>query len=76
MSELTTTGARTFFGVPAAADLADVSAQVAFLGVPFDGGTPQPGNRTGQKLGLPPRAGVVGAVRVRRDAGGRRDRLV
>ena len=32
-------------------DLADVTAQVAFLGVPFDGGTPQPGNRTGQKLG-------------------------
>ena len=33
-------------------DLAGVAtAQVAFLGVPFDGGTPQPGNRTGQKLG-------------------------
>jgi agmatinase len=32
-------------------DLAGVTAQVAFLGVPFDGGTPQPGNRTGQKLG-------------------------
>jgi agmatinase len=46
-----TTGARTFFGVPAAADVTNVTAQVAFLGVPFDGGTPQPGNRTGQKLG-------------------------
>ena len=51
MPEVVTTGARTFFGVPAAADLAAVSAQVAFLGVPYDGGTPQPGNRTGQKLG-------------------------
>jgi agmatinase len=46
-----TTGARTFFAVPAAIDLANATAQVAFLGVPFDGGTPQPGNRTGQKLG-------------------------
>jgi agmatinase len=51
VSELLTAGARTFFGVPAGADLAEVTAQVAFLGVPFDGGTPQPGNRTGQKLG-------------------------
>ena len=51
MAELVTTGARTFFGVPAAVDPASVTAQVAFLGVPFDGGTPQPGNRTGQKLG-------------------------
>ena len=49
MSEVLTAGARTFFGVPSAVDLA--AAQVAFLGVPFDGGTPQPGNRTGQKLG-------------------------
>jgi agmatinase len=46
-----TPGARTFFGTPAVVDLAGVTAQVAFLGVPFDGGTPQPGNRTGQKLG-------------------------
>jgi arginase family enzyme len=37
--------------VPAAGDLANLTAQVAFLGVPFDGGTPQPGNKTGQKLG-------------------------
>jgi len=51
MPEVLTSGARTFFGVPAVADLAGVRAQVAFLGVPFDGGTPQPGNRTGQKLG-------------------------
>lgn len=51
MAELVTSGARTFFGVPAAVDPASVTAQVAFLGVPFDGGTPQPGNRTGQKLG-------------------------
>jgi agmatinase len=51
MSGLLTTGARTFFGVPSVVELANVTAQVAFLGVPFDGGTPQPGNRTGQKLG-------------------------
>ena len=51
MAELVVAGARTFFGVPAAGDLASVTAQVALLGVPFDGGTPQPGNRTGQKLG-------------------------
>ncbi len=41
---------RTFFGVPAAA-LADLDAQVAFLGVPYDGGTPQPGIPTGQRGG-------------------------
>ena len=51
MAEVVVAGARTFFGVPAAGDLESVTAQVAFLGVPFDGGTPQPGNRTGQKLG-------------------------
>ena len=39
MPEVVTTGARTFFGVPAAADLAAVAAQVVFLGVPYDGGT-------------------------------------
>ena len=39
MPEVVTTGARTFFGVPAAADLAAVTAQVVFLGVPYDGGT-------------------------------------
>jgi agmatinase len=31
--------------------LASLDAQVAFLGVPYDGGTPQPGNRTGQAEG-------------------------
>ena len=41
----------TFFGVPRAVDLDDLDAQVAFLGVPFDAGTPQPGNRTGQAAG-------------------------
>ena len=51
MAEVVVAGARTFFGVPAAGDLASFTAQVAFLGVPSDGGTPQPGNRTGQKLG-------------------------
>src|ERR1700749_1722297 len=51
MPGLLTTGARTFFGAPSTQDLATMTAQVAFLGVPFDGGTPQPGNRTGQKLG-------------------------
>ena len=51
MSGLVTIGARTFFGVPSVPELTGVTAQVAFLGVPFDGGTPQPGNRTGQKLG-------------------------
>jgi agmatinase len=44
-------GARTFFGVPACSDLASLDAEVAFLGVPFDAGTPQPGNRTGQRAG-------------------------
>jgi agmatinase len=42
---------RTFFGAPAVAGLDGLDAQVAFLGVPFDGGTPQPGNRTGQAAG-------------------------
>lgn len=42
---------RTFFGAPSVPDLDDLDAQVAFLGVPFDGGTPQPGNRTGQAEG-------------------------
>jgi agmatinase len=34
---------RTFFGVPSLRDLDLLDAQVAFLGVPYDGGTPQPG---------------------------------
>ena len=42
---------RTFFGVPALRDLGRLDAQVAFLGVPYDGGTPQPGIATGQRAG-------------------------
>jgi len=42
---------RTFFGVPGVRDLALLDAQVAFLGVPYDGGTPQPGILTGQRAG-------------------------
>jgi len=42
---------RTFFGVPSVRDLGALEARVAFLGVPFDAGTPQPGNRTGQRAG-------------------------
>jgi agmatinase len=41
----------TFFGVPGVTGLDDLAVQVAFLGVPFDAGTPQPGNRTGQAAG-------------------------
>jgi agmatinase len=42
---------RTFFGVPSVRDLDALDAQVAFLGVPYDGGTPQPGLPTGQRAG-------------------------
>ena len=42
---------RTFFGVPSVCDLDVLEAQVAFLGVPYDGGTPQPGIPTGQRAG-------------------------
>jgi len=42
---------RTFFGSPSVRDLDALDAQVAFLGVPYDAGTPQPGNRTGQAAG-------------------------
>ena len=42
---------RTFFGVPSVRDLGVLDAQVAFLGVPYDGGTPQPGIPTGQRAG-------------------------
>jgi arginase family enzyme len=42
---------RTFFGSPSVPDLDLLDAQVAFLGVPYDAGTPQPGNRTGQAAG-------------------------
>jgi agmatinase len=37
--------------VPSVRDLAMLEAQVAFLGVPYDGGTPQPGIPTGQRAG-------------------------
>lgn len=42
---------RTFFGVPSLRDLDELDAQVAFLGVPYDAGTPQPGLPTGQRAG-------------------------
>ena len=42
---------RTFFGVPSLRDLDMLDAQVAFLGVPYDGGTPEPGLATGQRAG-------------------------
>ena len=43
---------RMFFGVPSLRDLDELQSQVAFLGVPYDGGTPQPGIPTGQRAGL------------------------
>jgi hypothetical protein len=42
---------RTFFGTPSISELDALDAQVAFVGVPYDGGTPEPGVRTGQSLG-------------------------
>lgn len=57
LSRVATTGAlidpapRTFFGVPSIRDLDMLDAQVAFLGVPYDAGTPQPGLPTGQRAG-------------------------
>jgi hypothetical protein len=42
---------RTFSGVPSVRNLDVLDAQVAFLGVPYDGGTPQPGIPTGQRAG-------------------------
>jgi agmatinase len=48
---LTQAAPRTFFGVPSLRDLGTVDAQVAFLGVPYDGGTPEPGIPTGQRAG-------------------------
>jgi agmatinase len=42
---------RTFFGMPSVRDLAELDAQVAFLGVPYDGGTPEPWVPTGQSMG-------------------------
>ena len=49
--ELVWAAPRTFFGAPSVRDLDALEAQVAFLGVPYDAGTPQPGNRTGQAAG-------------------------
>ena len=43
--ELVWAAPRTFFGVPSVRDLDALDAQVAFLGVPYDGGTPEPGVR-------------------------------
>jgi agmatinase len=37
--------------VPSLPDLEALDAQVAFLGVPYDGGTPEPGLPTGQRAG-------------------------
>jgi agmatinase len=42
---------RTFFGAPSLRDLDTLDARVAFLGVPYDGGTPEPGIPTGQRAG-------------------------
>ena len=48
---LTDPAPRTFFGVPSVRDLDALAAQVAFLGVPYDAGTPEPGVPTGQRAG-------------------------
>jgi agmatinase len=48
---LTDPAPRTFFGVPSLRNLGMLEAQVAFLGVPYDGGTPEPGIPTGQRAG-------------------------
>jgi agmatinase len=48
---LTDPAPRTFFGVPGLRNLGMLEAQVAFLGVPYDGGTPEPGIPTGQRAG-------------------------
>jgi agmatinase len=48
---LTDTAPRTFFGVPRLDDLDALSAQVAFVGVPYDAGTPEPAIPTGQRAG-------------------------
>jgi len=51
MAQPTHPAPRTFFGVPSLTDLPTLDAQVAFLGVPYDGGTPEPGIPTGQRAG-------------------------
>ncbi len=50
-ASLTDPAPRTFFGVPSLHDLDMLDVQVAFLGVPYDGGTPEPGIPTGQRAG-------------------------
>lgn len=45
--ELVWAARRTFFGAPGVGGLEDLDAQAVFLGVPYDAGPPQPGNRTG-----------------------------
>jgi agmatinase len=42
---------RTFFGAPVVTGIDCLRADVAFLGVPYDAGTPQPGLPTGQRGG-------------------------
>jgi agmatinase len=49
--DLTDRAPRTFFGVPGVDELDQLEAKVAFLWVPYDGGTPQPGLPTGQRAG-------------------------
>ena len=49
--ELVSAAPRTFFGSPALRDLDVLDAQVAFLGVPFDAGTPQPGTGRARRRG-------------------------
>ena len=51
IARLTDYAPRTFFGVPSLPNLDVLDAQVAFLGVPYDGGTPEPGIPTGQRAG-------------------------
>src|SRR5262245_57402334 len=38
---------RTFYGVPTWSNRDEVEAQVAFIGVPYDQGSPVPGSRLG-----------------------------
>ena len=51
IARLTDSAPRTFFGVPSLPNLDVLDAQVAFVGVPYDGGTPEPGIPTGQRAG-------------------------
>lgn len=63
---------RTFFGVPGWRDIDLLDVQVAFLGVPYDGGTPQPGIPVGSGRGLRRsvrRVGTSSLIRGRSAAG-------